>query len=67
MKTDSQVDEIMARIPPRNRFNGIWCEATECFCLGCINRIWLRDEDVTKEEWLAWRDRQANISAPSVD
>lgn len=57
MKTDAEVDEIMARIPERFRFIGLWCNSDACFCLGCINRTWLEGKDVTKKEWEAWRSR----------
>lgn len=36
-----------------------WCESKECWCMGCINRGF-RPANISKEEWLNWKERHGH-------
>lgn len=68
MKTEAEIDALMAQIPERVRRH--WCESKACACRGCVqasNRVMLvrlavasdmRDRmTITREEWENWKGR----------
>lgn len=52
--TQAQADQIIES----TKFNEIWCNATICGCLGCVNKHGgIEAKGVTHSQWMDWKRR----------
>lgn len=49
---EKQVDEEMEKVFFDFRLR--WCEAKQCWCLGCVNA----KANISKQEWIDWKKRK---------